>query len=330
MLQKKYDNLNKNENGDDHDDHMENAIKVEKKYYYDNDGENLNEFIKVYNITLLEAIINPKLGKGIRFPSDYNLPTYNFQLTASFDIISNNLGTAFTQLIFGEPLIEDDFVLGPGDVPKSNLFFANPPDFRGERQLEKGEYVGVNKLALPSNLFTAIRAGPGSVEYFYDGRFDIVSGSVEMGVGYTNTVGENAGNLRFDGTYADKNIIEDSLYSRRESVLTKLKAVYVPHSRELLDYKSPKFDPAPRYLNQRVNILISNAPPNTYVGTLKFVQNWEGVPTPKESNIRSSTYNSAPRGESTKQVLELINKKNLIITSSEDEFKKLRYFVNKD
>ena len=165
-----------------------------------------------------------------------------------------------------------------------------------------------------------------SVKYEYIGRLDTVSGTVTMGLNYTNQTDPNAttpaggpNGLLPDVAYSVMTTLEDCPYARTEPTTESLKAVYIPHDHTTLNLKNAA-DTNSTLLHQRLSILILGAPQASQVGRITVVQNWEAIPSRQMADLMTLSYNTFPSNFSGKAIYDHMVANNLIITKSESEF----------
>jgi len=297
------------------------------------DGNQAFDILYHAGDALFKAMVSPELYQEIRFPSLFPLPTYCYRTKSSFYVRTNSYGNAFIEIHMGQYCDTETYKdgitkkNGTSTVGNSNIFICDDETLTGlsavsnDANVMKANDTGVIKYA---GLFNSVRAGPASVSYSYAGDVTNVKGHITMGFGYmasTTPAGSATpcNNLVPEPIYSVTSFLEDSLYSKTEHVMTSMKAIYSPQDYSQLTLKAPN-DAVSTNICQRLYIAIQAAQPNTTIGYLTFTQNWEGIPSPKYSDMAKLSLSTFPDGYTGNDVFTYIVRNNLIITKDDSEF----------
>lgn len=282
---------------------------------------------------LYEAMIFPELAKGIKFPSNFMIPTYSFQMKTSFTLTTNAFGNCLVQLNQAQFLDPSRYKTGAvgsqngtSDVGNSNLFICNDVSLNAVNPVSNiGTIMQAQTvLQAPNNFFNAVRPGPACIQYEYIGRLDIAAGNVTMGITYSNVtdpvgVTSSVNGLYPDPTYSTQANIEDCPLARMVPATTSLKGILIPHDESVLNLKST-IDASSTPMPQRLYLLINAAPPAQIVARITITQNWEGVPSSQFADFITCTYNTFPTEFDGKDIYSYMVANNLVITKNESEF----------
>ena len=308
--------------------------------------------------TLCEAMIFPEMSKGVKFPSEFQIPTYCFQQKNSFTVSTNSLGNCLIQVNMGQFLDSTRYATGQGAgtaasplltvggganptingsaiiqngtslVGQSNVFICNHDTLTGTSPVvaDGGVYKASNIMQVNSGTFNVVRAGPMSVKYEYIGRLDASQGNVTMGLNYTAVAdpagiaaGTSANGLYPDPNYSILSALEDCPFARTLPATDSVKAIFVPQDYTMLNLKSP-IDAISTVMPQRLYIMVLAAPPSSTIGRITITSNWEAVPTKSFSDIISLNYSIYPSDFDAKAIYDYMVSNNLIITRDDSEF----------
>lgn len=282
---------------------------------------------------LYEAMIFPELAKGIKFPSNFMIPTYSFQMKTSFTLTTNSSGNVLVQLNQAQFLDPSRFKTGAvgsqngtSVVGNSNLFICNDNSLDTINPVSNVGTVmqAQTILQTPANFFNAVRPGPAAIQYEYIGRLDIAAGNVTMGIAYSTVPDPSGTSLSVNGlypdpTYSTQQAIEDCPLARMVPVTSSLKGILIPHDYSVLNLK-PTTDASSIPMPQRLYILVNAAPPSQIIARVTVTQNWEGIPTPQFADFITCSYNTFPSEFDGKEIYEFMIANNLVITKNESEF----------
>jgi hypothetical protein len=285
-----------------------------------------------YKKSLMEALLFPEIAKGIKLPSQFQIPTFSFQQRNSFTISSNSAGNCFVQVNLGQYLDKSMFKTGaPGDqngtspVGNSNVFVCNDILLDTVQPIApnlcKAKNVmllsSTNNTTIPDNIVNSVRPGPMCVKIEYIGRLDIASGEVLMGINYTSVdqpanTSTYTNGLLPDVRYTTRAALEDCPFAKSVPITETLKGVYIPHDYNQLNLRSPT-DTFNTSMPQRLFILVNSAPPGQTICRVTIVANWEAVPSPGLADLLSTSYNTFPSSLDPSEIYNYIIKENLVV-----------------
>ena len=305
--------------------------------------------------TLLESLLFPEYSKGVKLPSQYQMPTYCYQLKNSFTVKTNSLGNALVQVVMGQYLDASNFYIGEGtgaDIfsstnpalngatsststdkngtstwGQSNVFVCNSSLLTGTNTLATANGGAVKAspiMKLNSGLFNTVRPGPMSLKYEYIGRLDAASGTVTAGISYSTVdpdslmTDKTKGGLLADLNYTTVSAIEDCPFARTVNITDPLKCVFIPHDYSALNFRNSK-DAAATVVPQRCSVLITGAPAESIVARFTITANFEGIPTKEYADLLTLSYNTFPSDFDHQYIYNTIMEENLVITKDHTE-----------
>lgn len=268
--------------------------------------------------SLYQALAFPELAKGVKLPTEFQIPSYCFQQKTSFTVATNASGNALIEVHLGQFL--DSTIL---NATQSNVFVNNNVALDGVTVQTAANYTPINPLVVNNGTFTSVRPGPQSVKLEYIGRLDIAAGDITAGVAYSN-VGGNSGVLP-DVNYSILSAIEDSSFARTVPITTSLKGIYVPQDFATLNFKSPTDTVNNGGISQRMFFLVLAGPPSQTILRVTLTMNWEALPSRQFSDLLSLDYNTFPVDFNGQVLYNYIIKNNLVITQSDSEFGKYSF-----
>lgn len=288
------------------------------------------------------AIMRPDLNRGVSFPSMFNTPGTPIHKYNTLTLQTNKNGVCWAQVNFGQYLGNTVYTATTStnntttltnsttNFGRSNVFVSNPDSdvpttIDGMTSYTSGttdisQFLASPVLREEVEMYNAIRAGPAAVWYDFTGRVDISSGVVTCGINYTYTTDSHDSSapngLLPDMNFVTLKAIEDCPYKLQTSVVSSVRASFIPHDQNCLDLKNPKFGETG--IVQRFFILITGAAANEKIGQLKIATNFDGKPNSKYADNISTSITKTSSGESLKDATDWIISNGKVIEQTKD------------
>ena len=275
---------------------------------------------------LLKAMIDPHLYKGVCFPSGVGLtPTAQIPKNTTVLLRSNANGVVWAEFNFGQYLGNTVFQnSGTGingaagaQFGVSNLFVSNP-NSNLDGITDANDVIQIQALDTMQSeldLYNCVTPGPSAVWFDYTGPFNAASGNVVAGINYTTvtdaSVPGTANGFLPDLRYTTLKAVEDCPHSLRGNLNKSFKAIFLPHDEKVLHYKGPKEGHAG--IQQRLFILITGAPPNENIGTLRIASLFAGLPNPKYADLVNGSVVAVPNRDTLNLATEILIKNKEVI-----------------
>jgi len=300
-------------------------------------GKELNTYRPIdfydYKRSLFEALVFPEIAKGVKLPSQFQIPTYVFQQKNSFTVTTNTNGNAYVQVNMGQFLDSSRFKTGAvgsqngtSTVGNSNVFMTDSTTgtLTGVNPIANTAMIASNVMQVNTGTFNTVRPGPASVKIEYIGRLDIASGNLTMGLNYTSVadpanIASSVNGLYPDPTYSVLTALEDCPFARTVPITDSLKGIFIPHDYSMLNLRSAT-DASSVPMPQRLFILATAAPPNSTICRITITQNWEGVPTQQFSDLITLSYNAFPSNFDANEIYSYMIENNLVVSKNELEY----------
>lgn len=280
-------------------DEIESLIVMVKHFY----GESEDEYLR--------ALFYPEISKGARVPSLFPVPSSAFQMHLQTSITTNTLGNV--------SFAWNPFYLDTGSGPVNSTFFLNRDvglTGGAASNFYQATDIGYISGMIP-NLYFQYRVVSAAVVVTYDGRLDIVSGIIGMGIGLqqfaaAQTVGGVDANL---AQYGNFNLVDDLYFSQRTSAINGARALYFPIDNRYLEYSLLSTSKNGFYFV----FYGQGLPASASCLRVDFYVNIESTVGPQYNNIIPQSCSKSTSFDAPKKVAEIIQQRPDLIVQTAGE-----------